>query len=248
MVLDDVQIADGDQIPRWLGHGRSGIERRNEIEDDRGGNRRRVWKPVEQSLSCPPGDVDDAVDLWDDLPFRPPNSPEYCPAPCDLLLVGPLVRLRDPEVDGQDDPLVRPLPCPQCSSCCRRVLGIDDAVADSGESPPQRVVQEHLVPMPVPDDPSSTTATLDDPSQSEDGHSQGVKPGERRDHRRVHPYPPQVLTELSNMGVYSGDAFFPEHGGDDQRATRPPGGAAASPRLIRGRVVSLLRRASTRHP
>ena len=75
-------------------------------------------------------------------------------------------------MDGQDDPLVSPLPCPQCSSCGRRVLGVDDAVAEPGESPPQREVQEHLMPIPVPDDPGGTAAPFDDPAQSEDRHRQ----------------------------------------------------------------------------
>ena len=93
MVLDDVEIANGDEIPQGLGHPRRGIQRRHEIEDDRGGNRRGVRKPAEERLSGPLGDVDDAVDLGNYLAFRPPDPPEHGPATCDLLLVGPLVGL-----------------------------------------------------------------------------------------------------------------------------------------------------------
>jgi len=61
---------------------------------------------------------------------------------------------------------------PQCSSRSQRALGVDDAFAQLGESPTQRVVQEHLMPMSVPVNPGSTAAPLDCQAQSEDGHGE----------------------------------------------------------------------------
>ena len=93
VVLDKVEIANGDEIPEALGAPRRGIQRRHEIADDCGRNRRGLRKPTEESLSRPLGDIHDAVDLGNYLAFSPPDPLEHGPATCDLLFVGPLVGL-----------------------------------------------------------------------------------------------------------------------------------------------------------
>jgi hypothetical protein len=48
-------------------------------------------------------------------------------------------------------------------------LGIDDAVADLGEAPTQRVAKKHLMPVPIPGDACRSAASLQCAADSESG-------------------------------------------------------------------------------
>ena len=84
--------------------------------------------------------------------FVPADRPEQESVTPDLILVSPLVGLGRLEVNRQDHALVWPLPGAQGGPCGQGILGVDDAGAASREAAAQGAVEEHLVPVPIPDD------------------------------------------------------------------------------------------------
>ena len=85
------------------------------------------------------------------------------------LPVGLFVGLGDPEVNCHNHALVWPSPRAQGRPGVQRTLGVDDAVADLGEASAQRVAEEHLMPVPIPDDASGSAASLEYEAKAENG-------------------------------------------------------------------------------
>jgi hypothetical protein len=110
------------------------------------------------------------------LSLELPDALEHHSAVPDLLFVGPFVGHRDPEVDRQNYALVSSLPCAQRRSGGQRVLGVDDAVTGLGEASPQRIVEEHFMPVPVPDNASWTAEWLEYEAEAENWYSQQPTP------------------------------------------------------------------------
>jgi hypothetical protein len=119
--------------------------------------------------------------LRDYLSFDLPDSSEHQPVTPDLLHLDPFVGLRDPEVNSHDYALVWASPRAQSRPGSQWALGIDDAIAGFGEELAQRVVKEHLVPMPIPGDARGLTASLHYAAQAKDRYGQRPTPGERCD-------------------------------------------------------------------
>ena len=132
----------------------------HEVADDGGGNSLGLWEPAQERIPRPSGHIHQAIDLRDYLSFQLPDRPEHAPVPLDLLLVSPFIGLGDPEMNGHDHALMRPSPRTHGRPGFRRALGVDNAVADSGEASAQRVAEEHFMPVPIPHDASGPTALL----------------------------------------------------------------------------------------
>ena len=76
-------------------------------------------------------------------------------------------------MNRQDHALVQPTPGAQGRPRGQGILGVDDAGAASAEAAAQRAVEEHLVPVPIPDDARRSAGPLqDEGAHGEDGDAE----------------------------------------------------------------------------
>ena len=173
-------------------------------------------EPVEQRVAAPARDVDDAVDPGDNIPLERPDGAEHPAVPTDLALVHPLVGLRDPEVHGQDDPLVRAARARRAARADRRALGVDDAVAEPAEGAAQRRRRNTSCQWRYHQKLAAPLTGWSRNRTPKTGAISGPAPGEGRHQRRRAPFASRYRDQLAEVRVDTGDACLPERGGDDQ--------------------------------
>src|ERR1700733_1414891 len=225
------EVPQGSLAWLWL---RGRARRRNEVVDNYRPHSGGLGQPFGQRAAGPTGHVHETVDLRNPPPLKPADPAEDGAVRSDLVLVRPLIGLRDPEMNGHDHPLMWPSPGAQRRPRRHRALGVHNAVAGPEQRLTQGPDQEYLMPVPVPDNAGRSAARRDEAAEAEDGQRGGPAPRERRNDRGLGGSFAQIPAQLLEVRVNSSVSFSPQNGRDDQRrgwtwvqfasSSRPPAG------------------------